>query len=161
MMAVTTVEAHNCTPYNDGSDSDGDYVCPPQCNSDKILTISQQQSINLRLEGFIQALPHLEPIHYAVHLGKEKNSKKCCFCSCASCLTPWRQAFQINFDEELCKNTLYTSNGILQHSEAKSDEYHQPTAFYFQKLSSTVLPLRNFNAQGQEKVFGDRVGGGG
>jgi hypothetical protein len=39
--------------------------------------------------------------------------------------------FNIAFEElDFCGNTLYTSNGILQHSATKSDDYHLSTAFY-------------------------------
>ncbi len=34
-------------------------------------TVSQQGSINPRLEWFIEALPHIEPIHYDFCLGKD------------------------------------------------------------------------------------------
>jgi hypothetical protein len=34
-----------------------------------------------------------------------------------------------------CGNTLLTSNGILQHSETKSDEYHLSNAFYLRYLN--------------------------
>jgi hypothetical protein len=71
---------NSCSPYLDNSDSDGDCKGPPQCNSDKKNTASQKLSINAWLEWFIEALPHLESIHYAFCLGKEKNSKKCCLC---------------------------------------------------------------------------------
>ena len=112
-------------PYGDTSDSEESHQSvPPKKN-----TSSQEPQIT-DLEQFIEALPHLEPIHYSFHLARKENSK-CCLCSCALCLTPVRIMFKIDFEkEDFCGNTLYTANGILQHFESKPDEYHKSTAFY-------------------------------
>ncbi len=50
-------------PYGDDSDSEGSHQSmPPKKN-----TPSQELQINSDLEWFIEALPHLEPIHYSFH----------------------------------------------------------------------------------------------
>jgi hypothetical protein len=69
-----------------------------------------------------------------------KNNSKCCLCSCAPCLTPWRTMFNIDFEEEdFCTNTLYTSNGMLQHFQAKSDNFHLSTALTFNTCIASSL----------------------
>jgi hypothetical protein len=72
---------HN--PYGDDSDSEVSHQRkPPNKN-----TPSQELQINSDLERFIEALPHIEPIHYSFHLAGNENSK-CCLCSCSPCLIP-------------------------------------------------------------------------
>jgi hypothetical protein len=84
-----------CNPYSDDTDSEGSHQSmPPKKN-----TPSQELQINSDLEWFIEALPHLEPIHYFFHLAGNKNSK-CYLCSCSPCLIPWRTMFKINFEKE-------------------------------------------------------------
>jgi hypothetical protein len=82
-------------PYGDDSDSEGSHQSmPPKKN-----TPSQELQINSDLERFIEALPHLEPIHYSFHLAGSDISK-CCLCSCSPCLTLWRTMFNIAFEKE-------------------------------------------------------------
>jgi hypothetical protein len=87
--------------YGDNSDSEGSHQSmPPKKNSP-----SQELQINSGLERFIEALSHLEPIHYSFHLVGNDISK-CCLCSCAPHLTPWRAMFNIAFEkEDYCGNT--------------------------------------------------------
>jgi hypothetical protein len=88
-------------PYGDNSDSECSHQSmPPKKNSP-----SQELQINSGLEWFIEALPHLEPIHYSFHL-VGNDIFKCCLCLCAPRLTPWRTMFNIAFEkEDYCGNT--------------------------------------------------------
>jgi hypothetical protein len=40
----------------------------------------------------------------------------------------------IDTDCELCRNTFFKSQGLLQHCAAKEDNYHKATAFYLKGL---------------------------
>jgi hypothetical protein len=49
-----------------------------------------EMKIDNSLQVFIEALPHLEPLHYGFKL-QASNQKGYCFCPLAKCLTPWRK----------------------------------------------------------------------
>ncbi len=115
-----SVHVQTRTPYDTNNESKVSH----QSKSSKTNTLSQEIHINSNLEWFIEALPHLEPIHYVFHLVGKHNSR-CCLCSCVPCLTPWWTKFNIAFDkEDFHRNTLYNYYGILQHSQAESDDCH-------------------------------------
>ncbi len=90
------VPTKSLTPYDDtkSESKDSHQSKPPKKN-----TPSQEQRINSDLERFIEALPHLEPIHYSFLLAGN-NISKWCLCSCTPCLTPWRTMFNTAFEEE-------------------------------------------------------------
>jgi hypothetical protein len=53
-------------------------------------TDATEMKIGKSLQVFIEALPHLEPLHYGFKL-QASNQKGYCFCPLAKCLTPWRK----------------------------------------------------------------------
>ncbi len=71
------------SPYSDSDDdSDGS---PPSLKR----TDATEMKIDKSLHLFIDALPHLEPLHYGFKL-QASIQKGFCFCSLAKCLSPWR-----------------------------------------------------------------------
>ena len=86
---------------------------------------------------FIKGLAHLEPIHYRFHVQKNDDAA-CCLCSCARCLILWRTNYAIDLEDEgVCKNTLFKSNGLLQHNDNTVNDFHLCTAYYLWQLYST------------------------
>jgi hypothetical protein len=69
-------------------------------------TDTTELKINNSLLHFIEALPHLEPIHYGFHLQRNDQTPSC-MCSSARCLNPWRTTNGIDKDYDLCRNTLF------------------------------------------------------
>ncbi len=69
------------SPY---SDSDEDSVGPPPSPK---RTDATEMKIDKSLQDFIEALPHLEPLHYGFKL-QASNLKGYCFCALAKCLSP-------------------------------------------------------------------------
>ncbi len=51
--------------------------------------------IDESLQVFIEALPHLEPLHYGFKL-QASNQKGYCFCPLAKCLIPWRKSCHVD-----------------------------------------------------------------
>ena len=114
------------------------------------------------LNQFIEGFPHLEPIHFFLCLSKDNKNKKCCVCPCQYCLLPWRKQFKIDLDETvLYKDTVYTSSGILQHTESKSYGFHQSTAYYIRLQSSKVGPIPKSNAKQSKNAIEIWIMGGG
>jgi hypothetical protein len=69
------------SPYgNSDEDSDGQPPSPKRTDATEI-------KIDKSLQVFIEALPHLEPLHYGFKL-QASNEKGYCNCSLAKCLTP-------------------------------------------------------------------------
>ncbi len=72
------------SPYsNSDEDSDGPPPSPKR-------TDATEMKIDNSLQIFIDALPHLEPLHYGFKL-QASNLKGYCFCPLAKCLSPWRK----------------------------------------------------------------------
>ncbi len=90
-------------------------------------------NIDKSLQIFIDALPHLEPLHYGFKL-QALNLEGYCFCPLAKCLTPWRKNHQVNNDYSVCEAKHFQGPGLLQHCCNKGDEYHTATAFYLTTL---------------------------
>ncbi len=65
---------------NSDEDSDGPPPSPKK-------TDATEMKIDESLQVFIEALPHLEPLHYGFKL-QASNQKGYCFCPLAKCLTP-------------------------------------------------------------------------
>jgi hypothetical protein len=99
-------------------------------------TDTTELKIDKSLLHFIEALPHLEPIHYGFDL-QQTNQTASCMCSSARGLNPWRTTNGIDTDYELCKNTLFKSQCLLQHCVAKGDNYHKATTHYLKGLYDT------------------------
>ena len=71
------------SPYgNSDEDSDGP---PPSPKKTDVV----EMKIDNSLQVFIEALPHLEPLHYGFKL--QASNENDCICSLAKCLTPWRR----------------------------------------------------------------------
>jgi hypothetical protein len=96
--------------------------------------------IDKYLQVFIEALPHLEPLHFGFKL-QASNKKGYCICSLAKCLTPWRRKCEVVDDYSLCGIRLFQGYSLLQHCDKKGDEYHTATAFYLTPLVKEGMGL--------------------
>ncbi len=72
------------SPYGN---SDEDYDGPPPSPKK---TDATEMKLDKYLQVFIEALPHLETLHYGFKL-QASNEKGYCFCALAKCLSPWRE----------------------------------------------------------------------
>ncbi len=130
--ARATVTQYTCPvpiPKNTFSaygDSDEDSDGPPPSPKK---TDATEMKIDKYLQVFIEALPHLEPLHYGFKL-QASNEKEYCICSLAKCLSPWRRKYKIVDDHSVCGIRLFQGYSLLQHCGGKGDEYHTATAFY-------------------------------
>jgi hypothetical protein len=80
------------SPYgNSDEDSDGPHPTPKK-------TDATEMKIDMYLQVFIEALPHLEPLHYGFKL-QASNEKGYSICSFAKCLTPVRRKYNIVDDQ--------------------------------------------------------------
>jgi hypothetical protein len=76
------------SPYsNSDEDSDGSPPSPKR-------TDATEMKSDKSLQIFIDALPHLEPLHYGFKL-QALNLKGYCFCALAKCLFPWRKTITL------------------------------------------------------------------
>jgi hypothetical protein len=115
------------SPYsNSDEDSDGP---PPSPNR----TDATEMKIDKSLQIFIEALPHLEPLHYGFKL-QASNLKGYCFCALAKCLSPRGNKHYVDNDYSVCGARHFQGPGLLQHCRSKGDEYHTATAFYLTTL---------------------------
>ncbi len=96
--------------------------------------------IDKSLQIFIEALPHLEPLHYGFKL-QASNLKGYCFCALAKCLSPWRKIHYNDNDYSVCGARHFQGPGLLQHCCSKGDEYHTATAFYLTTLFKNAMGL--------------------
>ncbi len=84
------------SPYGDSDeDSDG----PPP--SPKKTDVTEMKIDKSSLHIFIEALPHLEPLHYGFKL-QALNLKGYCFCALVKCLFPWRKKHYVDNDYSVC-----------------------------------------------------------
>jgi hypothetical protein len=88
-------------PYGDDSEEESDGPPPSSKKTD-----ATEMKIDKSLKVFIEALPHLEPLHYGFKV-QALNEKGYCFCSLAKCLTPWRKQYHIVIDRSLCGVRLF------------------------------------------------------
>jgi hypothetical protein len=80
------IPKNTSSPYgNLYEDSDGPPPSPKK-------TDATEMKINKSLQVFIEALPHLEPLHYGFKL-QASNEKGYCICSLVKCLTPLRRKY--------------------------------------------------------------------
>jgi hypothetical protein len=88
------IPKNTSSPYgNSDEDSDGPPPSPMK-------TDATEMKVDKSLQVFIEALPHLEPLHYGLKL-QASNEKGYCICSLAKCLTPWRRKYNIVGDHSV------------------------------------------------------------
>jgi hypothetical protein len=75
------------SPYGD-SDEESDCSAPSPKKTNAI-----EMKIDESLKKFIDALPHLETLHYGFKF-QASSRKGYCFCALAKCLSPWRKKHQ-------------------------------------------------------------------
>jgi hypothetical protein len=115
------------SPYsNSDDDSDGS---PPSLKRTDVTEMKIDESLQI----FIDALPHLEPLHCGFKL-QASNLKGHCLCPLAKYLSPWRKNHHLDDDYLVCGARHFQGPGLLQHCCNKGDEYHTATAFYLTTL---------------------------
>jgi hypothetical protein len=115
------------SPYGD-SDEESDCSPPTPTN-----TKATENKIDDSLRIFIEALPHLETLHYGFKyqaLGRNGY----CVCALATCLSPWRKKHHVNNDYSSCLSRRFRGQGLLQHCHDKGDDYHSATFYYLTNL---------------------------
>jgi hypothetical protein len=133
---------------NSDEDSDGSPPSPKR-------TDSTEMKRDESLQVFIEALPHLELLHYGFKR-QASNQKEYCFCPLAKCLSPWRKKHHVDYDYSVCGARHFQGPGLLQHCRSKGDEYHTATAFYLTKLFNS-LPAKSVLAGTKLVLFGRYV----
>jgi hypothetical protein len=102
------------SPYGDSDeDSDG----PPPSPKKTDVT---EMKLDKYLQVFIEALPHLETLHYGFKL-QASNEKGYCFCALVKCLSPWRKKHYVDNDYSGCGARHFQGPGLLQHFPNKGD----------------------------------------
>jgi hypothetical protein len=81
---VQQIPKNTFSPYGD-SDEDLDGPPPSPKKAD-----ATEMKINESLQIFIEALPHLETLHYGFRF-QALNGNGYCFCALAKCLSPWKK----------------------------------------------------------------------
>jgi hypothetical protein len=123
------------SPYGNDCEEESDGPPPSPKKTD-----ATEMKIDKSLQVFIEALPHLEPLHYGFKL-QTLNEKGYCICSLAKCLTPWRKKYHIVDDHSVCGVRLFQGSSLLQHCRRKGDEYYTATAFYLTTLFKKGMGL--------------------
>jgi hypothetical protein len=118
------------SPYGD-SDEESDCSPPTPTN-----TKATEEKIDDSLRIFIEALPHLETIHYGFKY-QASGRNGYCFCALATCLSPWRKKHHVNNDYSSCSPRRFHGLGLLQHCQDKGDDYHSATFYYLTNLFNT------------------------
>jgi hypothetical protein len=108
------------SPYGD-SDEDPDGPPPSPKKTD-----ASEMKINEYLQIFLEALPHLETLHYGFKF-QASNEKGYCFCALAKCLSPWRKKHHVDDDYSVCGTRHFQGPGLLQQCRDKEDDYHTAT----------------------------------
>jgi hypothetical protein len=96
--------------------------------------------IDKSLQIFINALPHLEPLHFGFKL-QASLQKGCCFFPLAKCLSPWRINHHVDNVYSVCGAKHIQGSGLLQHCCSKGNEYHTATAFHLTTLYKKGMGL--------------------
>ncbi len=120
-------------PYGDSEESDGGPPSPKQ-------TDATEMKIDKSLQNFIEALPHLEPLHYGFQL-QASNQSGYCICSLAKGLSPWRRNHLIVDNYSVCGMRPFQGHSLIQHCVAKGNEYPTATAFHLRTLFLKVMGL--------------------
>jgi hypothetical protein len=88
------------SPYsNSDDDSDGPPPSPKR-------TDATEMKIYESLQIFINALPHLEPLHFGFKL-QASIKKRYCFCPLAKCLPLWRKKFHVADNYSVCGQDIF------------------------------------------------------
>ncbi len=103
-------------------------------------TKASEEKIDNSMRIFIEALPHLETIHYGFKY-QASGRNGYCFCALATCLSPWRKKHQVNIDYSSCPPRRFHGQGLLQHCHDKGDDYHSATSYYLTKLFNSNKPI--------------------
>ncbi len=103
-------------------------------------TDATEMKIDESLQVCIEALHHLEPLHYGFKL-QALNVKGYCFCPLAKCLTPWRKNHHVVHDHSVCRARHFQGPGLLQHCHKTGDEYHTATTYYLTTLFDNGIGL--------------------
>jgi hypothetical protein len=134
--ARVTVERYTCpvqTPqktFSPYGDSDEESDCPPPSPKK---TDATEMKIDESLKIHIEALPHLETLHYGFKF-QALSGNGYCFCALAKCLSPWRKKYHIDNDYSVCAARQFHGQGLLQHCHDKGDDYHIAAAFNLTNL---------------------------
>jgi hypothetical protein len=127
------IPKNTSSPYGDSDESDGGPPLPKTTDTTEL-------KIDESLRNFIEALPHLEPLHYGFKL-QGPNQSATCICSLAKGLTPWRRNNGIVDNYLLCGIKPFQAHSLIQNCESKGDEYHTATAFFTSNRRSESLSL--------------------
>ncbi len=133
-MLPVGIPKNTFSPYGD-SDEESDGPPPSPKKTD-----ATEMKIDKSLQNYIEALPHLEPLHYGFKL-QGSNQNGYCICSLANGLTPWRRRHEIVDNYSLCGMKRFQGQSLIQHCEGKGDAYHTATAFYLRTLFKTGMGL--------------------
>ncbi len=77
-------------------------------------TDATEMKIDKSMQVFIEALPHLEPLHYRFKL-QASNKRGYCICSLAKGLNPWRRKYKIVDDHSVCGIRPFQGISHIQH----------------------------------------------
>ncbi len=111
--------------YSDSDeDSDGSPPSPKR-------TDTTEMKIDESLQVFIEAFPHLEPLHYGFKL-QASNQKGYSFLSSCKMPLSLEKNHHIDNDYSVCGARHFQGPGLLQQCRSKGDEYHTATAFILQ-----------------------------
>jgi hypothetical protein len=115
------------------------------------------------LQVVIEALPHLETLHYGFKL-QASNEKGYCSCALAKCLSPWRKKHYFDNDYSVCGARHFQGPGLLQHCHDKGDDYHTATAFYLTTLFKNGMGLTpaaaHHRTNDQSRKTAEQISGG-
>jgi hypothetical protein len=105
-MLSVVIPKNTFSPYGDfEEDSDGPPSSPKK-------TDATEMKIDKSLQNFIEALPHLEPLHYGFKL-QGSNKNRYCICSLAKGLKPWRRKHEIDDDYSSCGMKPFSGQSLL------------------------------------------------
>jgi hypothetical protein len=125
-MLPVVIHKKASIPYGDSEKSDGGSPSPKQTDATEI-------KIDKSLKKLIDALPHLEPLHYGFKL-QASNQSGYCICSLANGLTPWRRRHEIVDNYSVCGMRPFQGHSPIQHFVVKGNEYHTATTFYLRTI---------------------------
>jgi hypothetical protein len=115
------------SPYGDSDE--GSDCSPPTHTNIK----ANEKKIDDSLRNFMEALLHLETLHYGFKY-QASGRNGYCFCAFTSCLSSWRKKHHVDNDFSRCSSKQFHGQGLLQHCHDKGDDYHSATAYYLTNL---------------------------
>jgi hypothetical protein len=120
------------SPYgNSDEDSDGPPPSPKK-------TDATEMKIDKYLQDFIEASPHLEPLHYGFKLQALKRILFLCSCKMPLSL---EKKHHVDNDYSVCGARHFQGPGLHQYCPDKGDEYHTATASYLTTLFKNGMGL--------------------